>query len=86
MKDESVELLRQTDICIAPVYSLDEVLINPPVLHRTLVVKLDPPKLGKVRQIGILIKLSETAWEIRSIGARPGEHTDQMLAGLGYNK
>jgi len=86
IRDEWVELLRQTDTCVAPVYSLDEVLSDPQVLHRNLVVELNHPKLGKVKQVGISIKLSETPGAIRSIAARPGEHTDQMLADLGYTK
>lgn len=85
-RDEWVELLRQTDTCIAPVYSLDEVFSDPQVLHRNLVVELDHPKLGRVKQVGISIKLSETPGAIRSIGPSPGQHTDEVLASLGYTK
>ena len=83
-RDEWVDLLRQTDTCVAPVYSLEEVFSDPQVLHRNLVVELDHPKLGKVKQVGISIKLSETPGAIRSVGARAGEHTDDMLSSLGY--
>lgn len=85
-RDEWVELLRQTDTCVAPVYSLDEVFSDPQVLHRKMVVELEDPKFGKAKQVGISIKLSDTPGAIRRVAPRPGEHTEQLLADLGYTE
>lgn len=84
-RDEWVELLRQTDICVAPVYSVDEVFTDPQVLHRKMLVEIDHPTLGKVKQVGIGIKLSETPGEVKSIAPRPGQHTDEIVGSLGYD-
>jgi crotonobetainyl-CoA:carnitine CoA-transferase CaiB-like acyl-CoA transferase len=37
-----------------------------------------------VRQVGIGPKFSETPGSVRSLSPTPGEHTDAVLAGLGY--
>ena len=83
-RDEWVELLRQTDTCVAPVYAVDEVFSDPQVLHRKMLVEVDHPTLGKVKQVGISIKLSETPGAVKSVAPRPGQHTDELLLNLGY--
>ena len=85
-RDEWVELLRQADVPVAPVYTLDEVFSDPQLNHRKMVVELDHPKFGKVKQVGISIKLSETPGQIRALAPLPGQHTDEILQGLGYSK
>lgn len=85
-RDEWVKLLRQTDTCVAPVYSVDEVFSDPQVLHRKMVVEVDHPTLGKVKQVGISIKLSETPGAVRSVAPQPGQHTDDILRSVGYTK
>ncbi|MBI3954380.1 MAG: hypothetical protein HY330_07685 [Chloroflexi bacterium] len=51
-----------------------------------MVVEVDDPQRGKVRQPGIAIKLSETPGAIRSLARRTGEDTRQVLAELGYSQ
>jgi crotonobetainyl-CoA:carnitine CoA-transferase CaiB-like acyl-CoA transferase len=38
---------------------------------------------GKVKQVGIGPKLSDTPGSVRHVGPDLGEHTDEILAGLG---
>ncbi len=83
-RDEWFDLLRQTDICVAPVYSLDEAFSDPQVVHRNMVVEIDHPTQGKVRQVGISIKLSETPGAIRSPAPLRGQDTEEILGDLGY--
>lgn len=85
-RDEWVELLRTKDVCVAPVYTVDEVFEDPQVLHRKMLVEMEHPTLGKVKQVGIGIKMSDTPGEVRSVAPRPGEHTDEVLGSLGYDK
>ena len=49
-RDEWFEILRQTDICVAPVYSLEEALEDPHNVARDMVVEIDHPEAGKVKQ------------------------------------
>ncbi|MEA1958340.1 MAG: CaiB/BaiF CoA-transferase family protein [Chloroflexota bacterium] len=85
-RDEWVELLRTKDVCVAPVYGLDETFEDPQILHRKMLIELDHPTVGKVKQVGIGIKMSDTPGQVRSLAPKPNEHTDAILAGLGYSK
>ncbi len=83
-RDEWFEFLSGKNVPVAKVYTLEEVANDPQILHRHMVVETDHPSLGKIRQPGIAIKLSETPGRIRRLAPRPGEHTDEILRGLGY--
>jgi len=85
-RDEWFEYLKQFDICVAPVYSLDEVFDDPHVRARHMLVELEHPTLGKVQQVGIGAKLSETPGSVRSLAPRRGEHTEEVLLQAGYGK
>ncbi|MCL0075397.1 CoA transferase [Dehalococcoidia bacterium] len=84
-RDEWVDILRQTDICVAPVYQFDEVERDPHLIHRQMIVEVEHPEVGKVKQTGISIKLSETPGRIRRPPPRKCQHTDEVLGGLGYS-
>ena len=85
-RDEWFELMSTKNIPIGKVYSLDEVFADPQVLHREMVIEVEDPTVGKVKQVGIAIKLSDTPGKVRSLPPATGEHTDEILIGLGYNK
>jgi crotonobetainyl-CoA:carnitine CoA-transferase CaiB-like acyl-CoA transferase len=84
-RDEWFEVLTQTDICVAPVYDLGEALSDPQNLARGMVVEVDHPELGRVKQVGIGPKLSETPGKVRSTAPYAGQHTDAVLAAAGYS-
>ncbi|MHB8377702.1 MAG: CaiB/BaiF CoA transferase family protein [Dehalococcoidia bacterium] len=83
-RDEWFEILKQTDICAAPVYSMDEALRDPHNLARQMVVEVQHPTLGAIRQPGIGTKLSDTPGEVRTTAPVPGQQTDDVLHALGY--
>ena len=86
IRDEWFDLFRQKDIPIGKVYSLDEVFTDPQVLHRGMVIEVEHPTEGKIKQVGIATRLSETPGKVRSLSPTLGEHTEEILIGLGYNK
>ena len=83
-RDEWFEAMRGTDLCVAPVYSLDEALADPHNRHRQMVVDVKAPGLGVVQQVGISVKLSETPGRVRQVAPLAGQQTDAVLEGLGY--
>jgi crotonobetainyl-CoA:carnitine CoA-transferase CaiB-like acyl-CoA transferase len=83
-RDEWFEILKQTDICAAPVYSMEEALRDPHNLARNMVVEVQHPKFGAMKQPGIGTKLSDTPGEVRTTAPVPGQHTDDVLHALGY--
>ena len=59
--------------------------IDPQLKHRQMVIELDHPERGSVKQVGIAIKLSETPGSVRSLSPETGEHTKEILLDLGYD-
>src|SRR3954464_15715425 len=59
-RDEWLPLNDEHDCCIEPVLDLDAALNSELVKSREMVVELDQPELGKVRQLGHPVKLSRT--------------------------
>jgi crotonobetainyl-CoA:carnitine CoA-transferase CaiB-like acyl-CoA transferase len=84
-RDEWFELLVKNDVPAAKVYSIDEIFTDPQLLHRKMLLEFDHPTLGKIKHPGISIKLSDTPGEVRSLAPYSGEHTDEVLRGLGYS-
>ena len=85
-RDEWFELLIQNDIPAGKVYTLDEVFADPQVLHRQMMIEVEHPALGKVKQVGIAPKLSDTPGKVRSLSPLLGEHNDEVLQELGYSQ
>jgi crotonobetainyl-CoA:carnitine CoA-transferase CaiB-like acyl-CoA transferase len=73
------------DCCLEPVLDLDEALDSELVRARDMVVELDQPGAGTVRQLGIPIKLSRTPGSVREPGPALGEHTHEVLRAAGYS-
>jgi crotonobetainyl-CoA:carnitine CoA-transferase CaiB-like acyl-CoA transferase len=85
-RDEWFDFFRNKDVPVGKVYSLDEVFADPQVQHRRMVMEMEHPTEGKVRQVGIAIKLSDTPGKVRSFPPVLGQHTDEILSGLGYSQ
>jgi len=85
-RDEWFELLIHNDVPTGKVYTADEVFSDPQVLHRQMVIEVEHPTLGKIKQVGIAPKLSSTPGKVRSLSPLSGEHTDEILQELGYKR
>ena len=85
-RDEWLKILRQKDTCVAPVYSPEEVISDPHLIARGMIAKVPHPTMGQARQIGPIIKLSRSPFKARNWAQRFGQHTDEILLGLGYKK
>lgn len=83
--DEWFDFLTKADVCVGKVYDVAEVFQDPQVRHRRMAVELDHPVAGKVTQAGVAVKLSDTPGSIRSFAPALGQHTEEVLKGLGYS-
>jgi crotonobetainyl-CoA:carnitine CoA-transferase CaiB-like acyl-CoA transferase len=82
-RDEWYDLLVKADVCVGKVYDVEEMVRDPQITHRRMIVEAEHPRFGKVKQFGIAIKLSDTPGTIRSAAPVPGEHTAEVLGELG---
>ncbi len=85
-RDEWLKILNEADIPCGPVNHFGETFSDPQVIHRKMVVEVNHPRLGKIKQIGIPIKFSRTPGRIKLPSPRYGEHTLQILEELGFTE
>ena len=84
-RDEWFALLTKADVCVGKVYDVEEMVRDPQLTHRRMIVDVEHPKHGRVRQVGVAIKLSDTPGTIRSAAPLPSEHTENVLKDLGLS-
>lgn len=82
-RDEWFQVLNETDQCVGKVLTLDELEHDPQVQARQMILEVDDPRHGKVKQVGFAPKLSETPQSVRRLAPALGEHTEEILGGLG---
>jgi crotonobetainyl-CoA:carnitine CoA-transferase CaiB-like acyl-CoA transferase len=75
-----VALLADQDICFGPVATVGEMLADPQARHRQMVVEHE----GRTT-LGNPLKLSETPPTLRTDSPSLGQHTHEVLRGLGYS-
>lgn len=85
-RDAWIEYLQDKNTCVAPVLALDELAQHPQLLARQMLLGV-PGALSEggvpLQQIGVSLKLSETAARPGGPPPRPGQHTQAVLEELG---
>jgi len=84
-RDEWQAFASEHDCCLEPVLGLDEALDSELVRAREMVVRIDQPGTDGVSLLGVPVKLSRTPGAPAGSGPALGEHTREVLAGLGYS-
>lgn len=81
-----VQRLDRAGVPGGPVLTYDETLANEHVLAREMVVDLEHPRIGASRTLGVGAKFSQTPLRIHSPAPWLGQHTSEVLAGLGLSE
>lgn len=81
-----METLDAAGVPNGPILTVAEVFAHPQVRHRHMLVEVDHPTAGRIRQTGVPVKFSETPGAIRSAPPALGQHTDSILRELGFTK
>jgi len=85
-RDEWLEFLQSEDIPCAAAQPVEEFLDDPQVMANEMIVEIEEPDLGRVREMGIPVRLKITPGEIKGRSPKLSEHTEETLAELiGYS-
>jgi crotonobetainyl-CoA:carnitine CoA-transferase CaiB-like acyl-CoA transferase len=81
-----LKLLGDADVPCAPVSRREEFMEDAQVRHNRMIVTVEDPHMGKMKQMGIPLTLVENPGRIKSPAPRLGEHTRTVLSELGYSE
>jgi formyl-CoA transferase len=78
-----MDILNEFDIPCGPILSMKEIAEEPSLRATGTIVEVDHPARGKYLTVGNPIKMSDSATEVTR-SPLLGEHTEEVLAELGY--
>jgi crotonobetainyl-CoA:carnitine CoA-transferase CaiB-like acyl-CoA transferase len=81
--DEWVGTLEKVHVPCGPINTIDRVFADPQVRSRGMQLKLDHPQYGQVPSIASPMRFSKSKLEYKSAPPALGQHTQEVLAGLG---
>ncbi len=79
-----VPMLDAAAVPAGPVYTYDQALADPHILARNMIVEVDHPKIGRMKNMGSPVKASGEFTRIRMPAPWLGQHSDEVLKSLGY--
>ncbi len=80
---EWVDRLLEAGVPAGPIHRISEVMTDPQVFHRDMIVDMNHPRAGRIRVTGVPMKFSETPGAVRIPPPVLGEHTEGVLRRLG---
>lgn len=78
--------LEAVGVPASPVLSIGEMLADPQVIARDMVVEVEHSRLGRTRALGSPVKFSQTPTSISRGAPQLGEHTREILLEYGYRE
>jgi crotonobetainyl-CoA:carnitine CoA-transferase CaiB-like acyl-CoA transferase len=84
---EWIDEFLSAGVPVGPINSLADVLDNDPhVKAREMVVEVDHPIVGRMKALGVPVKLSETPGAVTRAAPTLGQHNHEVLSELGYSE
>jgi formyl-CoA transferase len=83
---EWIDMLTKAEVPCGPIYGIDQVFDDPQVKHIGAASTVKSPKLGEIRIVNQAVGLSRTPARMAVAPPEVGEHTEEVLMELGYDK
>ena len=83
---ENMEIFERAEVTAAPVYDIDQFMADPHVIAREILVEVPDQEMGSLPMHTIIPGLSATPGRLRRRAPDLGEHTAEVLAGLGLGR
>lgn len=84
-QSEWLEIFKNYDTCLSAIKNFSEACEDPQILARDMIVKMDHPVLGEIKNLASPIKMSRTSPTIRSLAPKLGQNTIEILKQLKYS-
>ncbi len=82
---EWIDILNAAGVPCGPIYTIDQVFADPQVRHLGMAAPLQHPKLGAIKVVGQAVTMSRARFSVRRPTPERGQHTDEVLRGLGMD-
>lgn len=83
---EWIEAFQDVGIPVGPIKNVAEALDDPHAHQREMVVEVEHPRLGRIKALGVPVKLSATPGSVRRAAPLLGQHSIEILEALGYSE
>jgi crotonobetainyl-CoA:carnitine CoA-transferase CaiB-like acyl-CoA transferase len=84
-REEWMRLFRGRRVNCTPLQTYEDIPTDPQVVANGYLVEIEHPELGRMTQVGVPAKLSETPGAPRSAAPEFGQHTEEVLLEFGYD-
>ena len=84
--EANMRIFEDAEVTATPVYDIDQLMDDPHVQARGVLVEAPDAEAGSVVMHNIVPRLSDTPGSLRSAAPALGEHTREILAAIGYDE
>jgi crotonobetainyl-CoA:carnitine CoA-transferase CaiB-like acyl-CoA transferase len=84
--EENMAVFKAAEVTAIPVYEIDQLLDDPHVQERGVIVEAPDAEAGSVLMHNIIPRLSDTPGRLRSAAPSLGQHTRSVFESIGWDK